>query len=137
MYPLITPGETYTFVVAAGNGVPALTRSIDFPESTPYITYPTSMHQPGREGFNVTWSESGPGMVELTMMSESGTLIFYEETDNDGSYSVSSDQLSGLASGTYMILLNLYNRELINAAGYDSRSFIAARVMSQSMFFLQ
>jgi len=136
MNDFITLGATYTFDIS-GPDVEPLTESITFPSGAPYITYPTSMDVENREGFEVTWAGSGSGTVELLFMSDGGDQIIFEETANDGSYMIEASDLSGLPSGTYMIMLNHYNRSYITAFGYDSRSFIAARVQSQTIFQIQ
>jgi hypothetical protein len=137
MNPLISLGGYYTFEVTAGGGVPALTRSILFPASEPYLTYPTMMMTLGRSGFNITWAGYGTGVVELTFMDSNGQIVIFEETPNDGSYAVSAALLSGLPSGECVILISHHNKETITAAGYDSRSYIAGRVQSQTMFTLE
>ena len=136
--PLVTLGENYTFDVSLAGAIGSLSRSITFPASEPYITYPVYMDTQSRSGFNVTWANSGSGTVEIILMSGQGEQILFDDAvENNGSYYISGSTLSGLAPGQYAIMLNLYNRETITAAGYDSRSFIAARVQSQTVFFLQ
>ncbi len=134
--PFINLGDTYTFTVTANSLVPALTKSIMFPSTEPYITYPTYPFDTVSQssGFTVTWANSGSGVVELILLTGAGEQILFTETANDGDYTISPAQLSGLTPGMYSLTLNFYNRELISAAGYDPRSFIAARVMSTSMF---
>jgi hypothetical protein len=137
--PFIILGNTYTFTVTAGALVPALTESIDFPATEPYITYPTypfdTVYQ--ASGFTVTWANSGSGTVELILLDLTGEQILFTETANDGSHEITAAQLSGLVPGMYSLTLNFYNREYISAPGYDSRSFIAGRVMSTSMFQME
>ncbi len=137
MVPLISLGGTYTFEVTAGGGVPALSRSILFPANEPYITYPTMMMTLSRTEFDITWAGFGTGTIELTFMDSNGQIVVFEETPNDGSYTISSALLSGLPSGECVILISHHNKETITADGYDSRSYIAARVQSQTMFTLE
>ncbi len=137
--PFINLGDTYTFTVTAGQLVPALTKSIVFPATEPYITYPTYPFDTVSQssGFVVTWDNSGSGTVELILLDGMGEQILFTETANDGNYTITSAQLSGLTPGMYSLTLNYYNRQFIAAPGYDSRSFIAGRVMSTSMFHMK
>ncbi|MCP4567813.1 MAG: hypothetical protein GY841_09575 [FCB group bacterium] len=136
MSPFITLGNVYDFNVAAGSGVSALSESIAFPTSEPYVTSPTYMSTVNKSGFTTNWAGSGSGVVELMIINMGGDSAIFLETANDGSHTFSSSDLSGLIAGNYSLILNHYNRETFVATGYDSRSFIAARVMSTTLFTL-
>lgn len=137
MSSIIAPGTVYTFQVSSGEGIPPLTRSIAFPSLEPYLTYPNMTTILDRSGFDITWAGAGRGVVELTFMDSDGQIVLSEETSNNGSYAISPELLSQLPSGECILLMNYHNRETIAATGYDSRSYIAARVRSQTMFTLR
>ncbi len=137
--PFINLGDTYTFTVPPGTLVPSMSASIVFPATEPYLTYPMYPFDTVSQssGFTTTWANSGSGTVELVLLNGAGEQILFTETANDGEYTISPAQLSGLTSGMYSLTLNFYNREPLSKAGYDSRSFIAARVMSTTMFQME
>jgi len=138
MSPFIVLGNTYTFAVTASGDIPSLSKSITFPDDEPYVTSPIYMSSASLSGFEVSWSGgSGDGTVELILINMAGDSSLFVETANDGSYEITSGQLSGLSAGLYSLILNHYNREAIISSGYDSRSIIAARVMSTTSFNLQ
>ena len=128
--------SNYVFEIASSNFVPSLTQAITFPSNEPYLTSPTYMSTVSKSGFATTWSGSGSGTVEIIMVDLMGDSALYVSTTNDGNYSITSNQLANLTPGTYVMVLNHYNRELIAAEGYDSRSIIAARVMHTIMITL-
>jgi hypothetical protein len=135
--PFITLGGEYTFTVAGDNRVPSLTASITFPADEPNITYPSMADTVLKTGFDVTWADPGVGTVEIIMITMAGDSVLFVQTDNDGTYNIPGSTLSGLPAGMYSIILNHYTRHTISAAGYDSRSFIASRVMSTTLFYLK
>ena len=130
MLPFLTEGETYTFQVVGGPDAANLTASVDFPESTPYITSPLNLDVVSLSGFSVTWEGSeGPGDLNLAILPTSGMEDgVFVVTANDGDHTFSSGDLSGLPSGAAAITLNYFNRENINVQGYDSDSYIEAKV---------
>ena len=134
-------GETFTFDVIGNDIVPSLTDSIDFPISAPYITSPEDSSDVSLDGFDVIWDEgAGDGFVELILFMGGVTStdsVVWDSTANDGSYSFTGEQFSSLQPGTYALLLNHYNKDFIEVEGYDSRSFIAARVMHMITVYLQ
>ena len=131
--------STYTFTVTAGTDVPALQASIDFPSCGPTLSYPISDDSVSKsEGFTVTWGYICGGTVRITIMSASGVdSLLSVEVPNSGSYNFSSAVLSGMPTGEYGIVMVHQNWQYINAAGYDSRSTIMARVMCNSLFYLK
>ena len=134
----LTPDEYYHFVVTPGSGVPALEDSILFPWHKPYITSPTS-DEPvsGSSSLTVEWENGEGGTVELILIDNDGDSAFFVETDNDGSYTISSIHLDDLDPGDYSLTLNHYNMENISETGYDPRGFIAARVMNTVLITIQ
>ncbi len=133
----ITLGETYTFDVTAGNGVPALSQSIDFPLDETIIITPAAFTTVTRtNGMQVNWSGSGNGTVEIMVMSLTGEVGHFVQTNNDGSHFIEASIMNGIAAGTASVLLSHYNRETFSAVGYDSRSFIAARIMHTQIIML-
>jgi hypothetical protein len=59
------------------------------------------------------------------------------ETENDGAYSFTGNQLSGLPEDDYGLLMIHQNSATINAPGYDSRSFIWGRVINTTVIYLR
>lgn len=131
--------ETYSFHVDGGVDAPDLTVSIDFPESTPYITDPVNQQTVSRSGFTVTWEGSeGPGDLHLGIIpAGGGGNGVYAVTANDGSHTFTSGDLSGVPSGQAAITLNYFNHENIDAAGYDEDSYIEAKVTHGVLITLQ
>ena len=138
MSPFIQLGKNYQFTVTASDAVPALVSSIDFPDHNPYITSPAYMSINSLSSdLMVTWQSYGAGTVELILVSAAGDSSYMVETANDGSHLITSSNFSGLTAGEYALILNHYNREFIDAFGYDPRSFVAGRVISTTMIILQ
>ena len=63
-------------------------------------------------------------------MSDVGDTSVVVETVNDGNYSFSQSQLSGVYPGEHGVVLFHENTNYVDAVGYDPRSVIKARVMS-------
>jgi hypothetical protein len=145
----LTPGQTYIFEVGPDQGVPAFEKSIDFPSNLPFISYPVVSVPPNwldtislATGFKATWSGTQTGNVELIICDseEASTYptdtLLVLETENDGSYSFSSEELSGLtADNMYRLILTLKNEEAIVYNDYDERSRIIARIITSSTFY--
>jgi|GEM_PF-1241509 len=138
MDQFIVLDSSYTFTVTASSDVPALTKVIEFPSCQPTLTYPLYDDTASKTGFDVTWSYICGGTVRITLMNiGEGDSLLSVEVPNSGSYSFSSGALSGLPTGEYGIVMVHQNWEYINAAGYDNRSTIMARVMNISLFYLK
>jgi len=132
----ITEGDMYAFHVSGG--VPTLNDSIAFPECSPYITSPETNGTASLSGFDVIWIDYDcGGMVRMLLMSGDDTTSVNFETENDGSYSFTGGQLTGLGSGVYSLIMIHQNSKTITASGYDSRSFIWGRVINTIIFELQ
>jgi hypothetical protein len=130
-------GASYTFRIKGNAAIPDLTSSIDFPADEPYVTSPANNDTLSLSGFDVAWADSGEGIVRFILMRETDSTNVMIETQNDGSYSFTGSQLSGLQAGDYGLLMIHQNGASINAPGYDSRSFIWARVMNATMIHLR
>ncbi len=130
MIPFIQLGETYAFDVTASTAVPAMTDSVDFPNTETYITSPLSGTTVSKNGFSVSWAGFGSGDVRLVLVSDVGDTSVVVETVNDGNYSFSQSQLSGVYPGEHGVVLFHENTNYVDAVGYDPRSVIKARVMS-------
>lgn len=124
----------YEFNVTAGGGVPALSTSIQFPSCEMYITNPTPFASISRDGFDLSWQiTTCSGTVDIILIDTYGNPPYFSTTtENDGSYTFTSGDLSAIPVYVYelQILLVMYNRELIDAAGYHPQSWIWARVQS-------
>jgi|GEM_PF-2603264 len=144
----VQEGGTYVFTVTGSSAVPSMVDTIVFPDHSPCITSPLLGAVVSLSGFEVLWADSGSGEVYLSLISPDdstdltpgdtlGVNGVFDVTANDGSYSFSSSQLTSLASGEYLLILNHFNKEFISRPGYDSRSFIVGKVTSASLVSLQ
>lgn len=136
--PFIQLGENYIFTVTASGSAPALVDSIAFPAKNPYVIIPTIMSTHSRSSdLLVNWLDYGGGTIELLLVSTEGDSCFMVETTNDGSHLIASSNLTDLTPGVYSLILNYYNRKNISASGYDSRGFIAGRVINTTIITLE
>ncbi len=127
--PFLVEGETYTYDVDGGAQAPDFTISIDFPDSSPYITDPPMSGTVSLSGFTVTWNGTGSENVFLSIVGVGGGFVGIE-TANDGSYAFSAGELSELTAGAYALTLNYFNSENIDESGYDPNSYVRAQVTS-------
>ncbi len=136
-FDFLQPGETYTFEVDASAEVPALTKSIVFPQCEPYITSPANFSGVSRSGFTATWEGySCGGQVRLIIIESAGdTTGVNIMTDNDGSYTFTQQQLSGITGpqNNCSLIMILQHSDAIDAPGYDSRSYIWGRTINTTM----
>lgn len=130
-------GADYTFVVTGNEEVPSLTQGITFPTYEPYITDPEWMSTVPLSGFTVSWESYGDGNVSIMIVGADTTQFVAVETANDGSYTFEGSELSELDPGDGVISMNHYEMEYIEAAGYDSRSYIRAMVTNAVLVTLQ
>ena len=140
MTPLIDLGQNYEFVVTDRGQVPPLTCDIDFPDYAPYLTEPSMMETVELSGFTVTWEDGHGGDATLSLALVPGDTTVtgvYINTANDGSHTFTAGDLSGLNPGAHAIALNFYTTESIDAQGYDSESFIQAKVTSAVDVYLE
>jgi hypothetical protein len=137
--PFIEYGQQFIFNVIGNDMVPGLTDTISFPDCSPYITNITYNDTLSFDGFDVLWTNYCTGNVQLVMMSGNDSTGIFIETPNDGSYTFSSADLEPLGSveGEYGLVLVFQNTDFIDATGYDSRSFIWARSMCTTYFYLE
>ena len=144
----LEPGETYTFNVDSLNYNPELIAGIEFPELQTYISHPRPTPMGVLDtflissGFTTTWGAAGSGDVSLiiTTPEDQGYLLdtlVWKLTENDGSYTFTPDDLTGIAVGTYRLIITNRNRETITAPGYDPRSYIDGRVSNSQLFYLK
>jgi hypothetical protein len=127
---MIVLGGEYIYEVVGNSMVPSLTDSVTFPSTEPMISNINDGDTVSLDGFNVNWIySSGGGTIDIAIVSILGDSLVYVTTANDGGYTFSAAQLSGLSAGEYGFILNYYSRNYITKAGYDSRSEISARVM--------
>ncbi|MBN2541436.1 hypothetical protein JXI42_01065 [bacterium] len=138
-YPstFFTLGETYTFNIEGSADVPALTKSIDFPSAEPHITSPGMNDTLSLSGFTVTWTGTSSEDIFIYLGDTTATDSVGVETDNDGSHTFSSSDLSALEPGPHTIGLYMRNYEYIEAAGYDSRSTIFALCFTNILVYLE
>ncbi len=125
-------GESYTFEISGSIIVPALTDSIDFPDTETYITSPELNDTLSINGFTVSWAGVGTDSVYIMLLSGDDTTAVSVLTDNDGSHTFSGDDLESLGgqAGEYGLMLIYQKENLIDATGYDSRSYIWARIIN-------
>jgi hypothetical protein len=131
----ITLGAWYKFAIKGGGAAPDLFDSILFPAEEPYVTDPQDGDTVSNSGFSVTWTNSGDGTVRLILMSETDSAIVVE-TNNSGSYTFTSAQLSRMKDDEYGLVMTHENVEYIDDEGYDPRSRIMARVINTTYFYM-
>jgi hypothetical protein len=142
----LAPGYDYTFTVTEGDGVPALTKAIYYPECGPYLNSPDAYTNVSKDEFEVTWSGHDafadcPAEVRIRVM-DMGPLTWTDidlMVPNTGSYTFTAGNLSVLDPMTYMIqvVLIIETKEYIVEPGYDPRSWAWARTHSSLMLYLQ
>jgi hypothetical protein len=139
MQPFIELSEQYIFNVEGSTQVPSLTDTIDFPVCEPYITEPENGDTLSISGFSVTWSVDEVGDVRLILMAGDDSTGVSVVTDNNGSYTFTETDLEPLGgqAGEYTILMIHQNTEAVTAAGYDSRSYIWARVINITTVYIE
>lgn len=138
-FSFLESGEIYVFEVGGPPIVPSLIDSIVFPSTDIYITLPELDDTISIESFTVNWAGAGQGIVNIMLLSGNDTTGVSVETDNDGSYTFAGEELESLGgqSGEYEIMMVYNDKILIDAAGYDSRSFIKARIISVVEVYVQ
>jgi len=138
--PFIELGDTYVFEVFGNLIIPALIDSIDFPSTEPILTDPVESDTVSISGFDIVWTGAEEGttvrFVLITDVDTTGTSV---ETANDGSYTMTSEDLEPLGelAGEYGLLLVRQNSKAITADGYDSRGYIWARVMNLITIYVE
>jgi len=141
----LAPGYDYTFTVTEGDGVPALTKTIYYPECGPYLDSPDAFSNVSKDGFEVTWAghdtfDDCPANIRIRIM-DMGPLTWTNVdlmVPNTGSYTLTEGDLSGLDPMTYQIqvVLIIETREFIDEPGYDPRSWAWARTHSTLFLYL-
>ncbi|MBN1885029.1 MAG: hypothetical protein JW876_05855 [Candidatus Krumholzibacteriota bacterium] len=136
----LNPGTEYVFDVTAGGGVPALVEHVTFPVCECYITSPAPGTFLPRTGFDLEWQTTCGGTVDIVIgdLNDVDSTGIYITTENDGSYTITSEDLAPLSPWTYQlqIIIVKQNRHQILATGFDPRSWIWARVLSTQYVFL-
>ncbi|MBD3168785.1 MAG: hypothetical protein GF307_04840 [candidate division Zixibacteria bacterium] len=129
----------YVFDVSEGGGVPALIDSIKFPADSPMLLSPSAGDTVSFSGFDVTWDDPGEGVVDFVFVYSGDTTNATVTTDNDGSYTFTESDLSGLndQAGEYALVMFHDNMETIDATGYDSRSYKWAVVMNSMLIYIE
>lgn len=137
--PFIELAETYVFTIEGSPSIPSLVDSIDFPATQTYVTDPVYLDTVSLSGFDVTWSGAGSGSVLFIIMSGEDSTGVSIMTPNDGSYSFTNGDLSPLNNhaGEYGLMLIYQNNHMIDAPGYDSRSFIWGRIINTTLIYLE
>lgn len=147
IYPLMppavkceaVPGAAYIFDLSEGGWVPALlTGPILFPECGPYITSPAPFTDVTLEGLELIWTGydtypdcDRPVVIRIKDMSYIEWTDVYIETENDGAYTFTGADVSGIDPMAYQLIIVLIvenKRHLTYIHGYDPRSWISARV---------
>jgi hypothetical protein len=134
----IVLGESYEFNVDNFGRVPALSEDVDFPEREPHLVSPEPFGTVHLSGFTIQWADAG-GERDIHIAIIPGGMgdeVVAIETANDGSHTFSANDLSGLSPGLIAVALNYFERHTIDAAGYDSRSVIEAKVTNSTLLTL-
>ncbi|MEW6413266.1 MAG: hypothetical protein AB1483_12480 [Candidatus Zixiibacteriota bacterium] len=131
-------GEKYPLLVFGSESVPALSDSIAFPMKEQYVIDPTNEDTVSIDGFEISWTNPGSGYVRLVIVGgESDSLVIVEGINNNGNYTFSAEELSGLNPGDYELVLIRENTKMIAAEGYDPRSEIVARITNVTMLHIE
>ena len=120
-------------VVYGNSDVPSLNTSINFPACTLAIITPESFESVSITGFDVTWdgSECG-GTVWLTILDGTDSTGVWKEAINDGSASLTADDLAPLGgqTGIYNLAVVKLVEENIDAPGYMAEGLVRMRVFN-------
>jgi len=136
----LEPGATYKFSVAGGGDLPGFIKYIDFPGCEHYITSPEPFSYLSLDGFELQWNSTCPGDIDIVILdTASDSTGIHITTENDGSYTFTADDLSPLPESTYEFDVILVEQKIepLNAYGFDSRSWIWARVLSGAHYYRQ
>ncbi len=136
----LEPGASYRFSVVGGGVLPGFTKSIDFPSCEHYITSPAPLSYVSLDGFELEWSSTCPGDIDIVILdTSSDSTGIHITTENDGSYTFTADDLSPLPEETYefSVVLVRQNVELLNAPSFDPRSWVWARVLSGALYYVE
>ena len=127
--PFIHNSTLYTFDVDSSSDVPFLTQSILTPICAPVITSPLFLESVLFSGFEVQWDNTCYGNVWLTIMKDLDSTGVWVNTQNDGSYTFTEEDLAPLNNEdwTYRLIIIFQNESKINASGFDPRSIIRSR----------
>jgi hypothetical protein len=136
------PGAEYVFNISGGGVVPdLLTGPIVFPECAQHIISPAAWSSvTALEGLEIVWAgyDSAPDcdqtvVIRIEDLSYGEWTDVYIETENDGSYTFTADDVSGIDPMAYqlqIVLILEHKRNLTFIEGYDPRSWISARVQA-------
>jgi len=119
--------ELVEFNIEGNFDVPDLKTSMSYYACPPKILSPMNTDYLSISGFNITWENSCTGMVQIIITNNYSLVEIVIETDNDGSYYVTSEKLTdSLLNSIYdfgfSITVIAVNEEFINAPNFDSRS---------------
>lgn len=131
-------GENYEFNVDNFGRVPPLREDVDFPEREPHLVSPEPFGAVHMSGFTIEWADAGGDRhIHIAIIPGGmGDEVVAIETANDGSHTFSSNDLTGLSPGLIAVALNYFEKQVIDAPGYDSRSFIEAKVTNSTLLTL-
>jgi hypothetical protein len=115
-------GSAHSWSVAGGNGIPALSGSVNSPTQFNLTSPANNATVSKSNGFDVTWTAGGTGgsevLVMIIDMSSSDDVFAVDGLDDDGSYSVSASSLSNI-SGEAMLQVVKYTYSGLNSGGKD------------------
>jgi len=130
-------GASYRFEVATSAEIPyALDETIAMVDANPTIRSPRDGDPVSGNGFTVVWDGTSSGNVAISLMTNDAEALRVE-VPNNGSYTFSKQQLSGLGSGIYLLSLGYQNlRYLSSVTGYDPRSHITSYTLCHKLISL-
>ncbi|MEW6412397.1 MAG: hypothetical protein AB1483_07980 [Candidatus Zixiibacteriota bacterium] len=106
--PFITNDAQYTFNIAEGGALGEFSVSETFLSCGPRITnLPPYSFMSKSAGYELEWTNTCDGSVNLIVMKDEDTTGVYIQTDNDGSYLLTADDFAPIGTGTgaYIVLL--------------------------------
>ncbi len=120
---ILTLGADYTFTIDGDDDVPDLTQVVTHISHEPYITNLATLDVVSTSGFDVEWGGDDGGLIHLTIYGEDDLVAFTVETENDGLYSITADDLAGVSVSIIGLELSCIRTGDIDEVGYDSNSF--------------
>ena len=115
-------GSAHSWSVAGGNGIPALSGSVNSPTQFSLTSPANNASVSKSSGFDVTWSAGGTAGTEVLIvvidLSSAESAFSVDGLEDDGNYTVSSSSLDGI-SGEAMLQVVKYTYNGINSGGKD------------------
>ena len=120
----LTLGNTYDLVVVGNELVPSLEMSVEIMNADPYVTNLIQGQDLDLSGFTLEWAGTDPTQMIDFVLRGSGNSRLDVSVPNNGSYTFTENELSGLGSGEGTVTLNGIGEMPIVDDGYVTSSRI-------------